>query len=89
MILHRLVCYMLVDVSYEFAYSIVVNLMMETVSSSQTSVNTFHTTRRNISEDSHLHTCRCGNPKPHVVSVIISQFTVIPTQDPIRVQHGS
>jgi cell division protein FtsL len=40
---------MLTDVSEEF-----IALMMEAVSTSETSVNVFHTTRRNIPEESHL-----------------------------------
>jgi hypothetical protein len=45
------------DVSEELAASIIktITLMMETVSTSETSVNYYQTTRRNIPEDSHLH----------------------------------
>jgi hypothetical protein len=32
-------------------------LMMEAASTSETSVNLYLTTRRNIAEDSHLHIC--------------------------------
>jgi hypothetical protein len=32
-------------------------LMMEAVSTSETSVNFYQTTRRNIPEDSHIHIC--------------------------------
>jgi hypothetical protein len=31
-------------------------LMLEAANTSETSVNVYHTTRRNIPEDSHLHT---------------------------------
>jgi hypothetical protein len=37
--------------------------MMETVSTSVTSVNVYQPTRRNVLEDSHLHTCRRENLK--------------------------
>jgi hypothetical protein len=37
-----------------FARSFLIALMMEAESTSETSVNFYHTTRRNIPEDSHL-----------------------------------
>jgi hypothetical protein len=40
-------------------------LMMEAVSTSETSVNFYHTTRRKIPEDSHLHIHRRENQKSH------------------------
>jgi hypothetical protein len=40
-------------------------LMMEAASTSETSVN-YQTTRHNIPEDSHLHTCRHENLKSRV-----------------------
>jgi uncharacterized membrane protein YGL010W len=42
--------------------------MMETASSSETSVNLYQTTRLNIPEDSHLHTRLRENLKSHHVS---------------------
>jgi hypothetical protein len=39
-------------------YSTPIDLMMETVSTSETSVSFYEITRRNISEDSHFHTRR-------------------------------
>jgi hypothetical protein len=42
-------------------------LMVEAVSISETSVNFYHTTRRNIPEDSHLHIRRIENLKSHPV----------------------
>jgi hypothetical protein len=39
--------------------------MMEAVSTSETSVNFYQTARRNIPEDSHLHTRRRENLKSH------------------------
>jgi hypothetical protein len=44
-------------------------LMMKTVSTSETSVNFYQTTRRNNSEDSHLHTRRRENLKSHNIKV--------------------
>jgi hypothetical protein len=35
-------------------WNVAIALMMEAVITSETSVNFYHTTRRNISEDSHL-----------------------------------
>jgi hypothetical protein len=40
-------------------------LMMEAVSTSETSVNIYQTARRNIPEETRLHTRRCENLKPH------------------------
>jgi cell division protein FtsL len=40
------------------ARGLLIALMMEVVSTSETSVNFYHTARRNIPEDSHLHTGR-------------------------------
>jgi hypothetical protein len=45
----------------------VITLMMEAASTSETSVNFYQTTRRNIPEDSHLHTHRRENIKSHHV----------------------
>jgi hypothetical protein len=50
------------------------DLMMEAASASETSVNFYQTTRRNIPEDSHLHTPRRENLKFHHVT---KYFTVI------------
>jgi hypothetical protein len=41
-------------------------LMMEAVSSSEMLVSIYQTTRRNIPEDSHLHTRRHENLKSHL-----------------------
>jgi hypothetical protein len=41
-------------------------LMMEAESTSKTSVNFYQATRRNIPEDSHLHTRRRENLKSHL-----------------------
>jgi hypothetical protein len=39
--------------------------MMEAVSTSETSVNFYETTRRNIAEGGHIHTRRRENLKSH------------------------
>jgi hypothetical protein len=52
--LRRVVC-KFADVSEILAAFIIV-LMIEAASTSETSVNFYHTTRRNNPEDSHLHT---------------------------------
>jgi hypothetical protein len=44
---------------------LLIALMMEAVSASETSVNFYQTTRRNNPEDSHLHTRRRENLKSH------------------------
>jgi hypothetical protein len=41
-------------------------LMMEAASTSETSVNFYQTTRRNIPEDTHLHTLSRQNLKSHI-----------------------
>jgi hypothetical protein len=43
--------------------------MMETASTSETSVNLYQTTRRNSPEDSHLHTRRRENFKSYLMPV--------------------
>jgi hypothetical protein len=43
--------------------------MMEAVSTPETSVNIYQTTRRNIPEDSHFHTRRRENLKSHPVNL--------------------
>jgi hypothetical protein len=50
---HSVVWWILTDVSEELTASIII-LMMEAVSSSETLVNIYQTTLRNIREDSHL-----------------------------------
>jgi hypothetical protein len=46
-------------------------LMMEAVSTFETSVNFYQTTRRNVPEGCHLHTRRCKNLKSHYAIVTI------------------
>jgi hypothetical protein len=45
----------------------VFRVMVEAVCTSETSVNFYQTTRRNIPEDSHLYTRRRENLKSHLV----------------------
>jgi hypothetical protein len=55
------------DVSEVLAASIIRAIMMEAVSTSQTSVNFYQTTRRNNPEDSHLRSLSCSQePALHV-----------------------
>jgi hypothetical protein len=49
-------------------------LMMEAVSTSKTSVSLYQTTRRNIPEDSHLHTRRRENLKLHQLLKLIDNL---------------
>jgi uncharacterized membrane protein YraQ (UPF0718 family) len=56
-------------------YVSLIVLMMETVSTSERSVNFYHTTRRNIPEDSHLHTHRRESPKSHLKEEKIRNWT--------------
>jgi hypothetical protein len=42
-------------------------LMLEALSTSETSVNFYEIARRNITEDCHLHTLRRENLKSHLV----------------------
>jgi hypothetical protein len=54
------------DRRFRGVYSIVRSiLMIESVSTSETSVNFYETTRRNIPEGRHLHTRRRENLKSH------------------------
>jgi hypothetical protein len=58
---------------------VAIALMMEAVSTSETLVNFYQTTRRNIPEDSHLHTRR-DNLKSYLISllhffIIMAAFT--------------
>jgi hypothetical protein len=49
---------------------LIIALMMEAVSTSETSGIFYQTTRHNIPEDSHLHTCCCENLKSYKTSFI-------------------
>jgi hypothetical protein len=50
------------------ARGLLIALMMEAASTSETSVNFYQTTRRYNPEDSHLHTRRRENLKSHIFS---------------------
>jgi hypothetical protein len=56
--------------------------MMEVVSTSETSVNFYDTTRRNIPEDSRLHTRRRENLKSHY---LISSNVITGGQTRLRI----
>jgi hypothetical protein len=45
--------------------------MMEAISTSESSVSFYQTTRRNIPEDSHLHTRRHENLKCHLYDYVV------------------
>jgi hypothetical protein len=62
--LRRAVWYKFTDVS-ELLNASSIMTMMEAVSTSETSVNFYPTTRRKIPEDSQLHTRRRENLKSH------------------------
>jgi hypothetical protein len=48
--------------------AIIIAQMMDAASTSETSVNFYQTTRRNIPEDSHLHTRCRENLKSHLIT---------------------
>jgi hypothetical protein len=58
-----------------------VDLMMEAVSVSETSVNFYQTTRRIISEDSHLHTRRRENLKSHYLTKLTVKYWYYPNMN--------
>jgi hypothetical protein len=63
-LLHRVVSIFRVEVKMRVVCSseiLITTLMMEAASTSEMSVNFCQTTRRNITEDSHLHTQYCGD----------------------------
>jgi hypothetical protein len=59
---------------HERSASIVRTLMMEVVRSSETSVNIYPTTRRNIPEDGHLHTLCSENLESYLASCFPTKF---------------
>jgi hypothetical protein len=61
------------DVSEVRTASIIRTLMMEALSTSETSVILYETTRRNIPEDSHIHTRRRENLKSYFACNLISK----------------
>jgi hypothetical protein len=69
--LYRIVWKMLTDVSEELTASII---RVEAVSSSETSINMYQTTRCNVPEDSHLHTRRSENLRSHPFQVKAIDF---------------
>jgi hypothetical protein len=64
--LHHVIWWKLTDLSEVLTATIIlITLMMEAVSTSETLVNFYQTTERNIPEDSHLHTSHHENLKFH------------------------
>jgi hypothetical protein len=59
------------------AASIIIALMMEAASTSETSVNVYQTTRRNNPGDSHLHTRRRENLKSRQKTKLHLQFSTL------------
>jgi hypothetical protein len=57
--------YVMRCVRYQVLTAAIITLMMEADSTCETSVNFYQATRRNNSEDSHLHTRRRENIKSH------------------------
>jgi hypothetical protein len=49
---------------------VIIDLMTEALSISETSVNFYQTTWRNNPKDSHLHTRRRGNLKSHGINLV-------------------
>jgi hypothetical protein len=58
-------------VFWDAAHNLFTALMMEAVSTSETSVNFYQTTWRNIPEDSHLYTRSSENLKSHKVRLCL------------------
>jgi hypothetical protein len=54
----------------------IIALMMEAVSISETSLDFYETTGRNIPEDSNLHTRRHENLKSHRINVVLTMVFV-------------
>jgi hypothetical protein len=51
------------------------DLMVEAVRTSETSANTYLTTRQYIPEDSKLHTRRRENLKSHIIDILLQLLT--------------
>jgi hypothetical protein len=62
-----------------FSHSLLITLMMEVVSTYETSVNFYQTTWCNIREASHCHTCCHKNLKSHQVNHISNNIIVSKT----------
>jgi hypothetical protein len=59
-----------------FARCLLIVLMMEAASASETSVNFYQTTRRNNPEDSHLHISRRENPKSRKIIIMFMTMLI-------------
>jgi hypothetical protein len=62
--------------------------MMEAVSTYETSVNFYQTTKRNMSQDSHLDTSRRENSKP-LLPDLPPRFNILPSRAANRVYAGA
>jgi hypothetical protein len=60
-------------VFWDVAPCTLVALMMEAANTSKTSIYFYQTTRRNIPEDSPLHTRRLENMKFHLIRISLSE----------------
>jgi hypothetical protein len=56
---------------FKRARGLLIALMIEAVSTSETSVNFYQTTRRDNPEDSHLHACSSENLKSHYLTFVL------------------
>jgi hypothetical protein len=64
---------------WDVAPMLIIALMMEAVSTSETPVSFYETTRRNIPQDIHLHTRRRENLKSPTVVYLLRNITYIPS----------
>jgi hypothetical protein len=65
-----------INYSSELIKCVDFSLAMEEANTSETSVNFYQTTRRNIPADNNLHTCRRENLKSHIFKKLIT-FTAL------------
>jgi hypothetical protein len=64
------------DISEVLVRGLLTTVILEAANTSETSVNFYHTTRRNIPEDSHLHTRCHENLKCHLKPISISAYKI-------------
>jgi hypothetical protein len=65
------------DRRFRGALSSIIRVMMKAVSSSETSINIYQTTRCYIQEDSYLHTRRRKILKFHPVFVLLARYLTV------------
>jgi hypothetical protein len=64
------------------ARGLLITLMMEAASTSETSVNFYQTTQRSIPEDSHLHAHSRQKLKSHLILLFVESFWyLLPVDD--------